>query len=750
MISKKSLIIIIFIGFFLIVGYFALKSQVLIDTLVNNFFTKYEEIDVKLLFIGEADGPGGEGAFSSPISERHAGVRVSGDKEAEINLTFRQPISFDSFSLFFKGNLHSVSSYLAEDFDVYYKDKSDRWRKIDQVRGNRSSVYRFYSPVTLSTDSIKIRISKAPFFDIVTYGDLKFYKGYRVGFLEGIEKFFFEQRKSLPAYLFYSFLFYILLLIPGYVTLDLIGRRRNNFIDAEYKIVFAPVITIVLLFLIALIYLLIGKLSILNFYWIIFVFSLFIFLNRRLYKEISSSKFLLFLIGTILLITFLIQAQRDYLFNLQYIEKYLDELEFIPLRGGYYGYHADNTRPWGIARLLLDRKPIFGTHTEDYLMGCAPKEVLDRTPLLPMVAMVILHIFGKSHFIYQRFLNVLAALYYGGAYILLRTYFSRRVAKIGSILILLNVPLTFLAFNAEVYYKYFAIFPMLLAFILFFKEKNEKSLLIGALIGIGFLIHPITLFFSAVLFILYFLKCRFTHQFFKKATAAFSILIILFVCWSLISYYLKAEASISEKNVYLGQITTINYETVKNKLENLLNIFIPNILLKQPDGGSIRLMSQDFWIPVARFSIISNLTPAIFILFLIYFGKNIRNNLEILLMAITPLLIYIILYPDYTFKHHYLLYPFVIPCFLGCVTSGLIEEKRLIRLVVFGSYPLFMFIGLYFFSGVFVTMQYTSFVIHGLFWGIILLYTFLSLLLIKIGACDSNRFTKNISFNTYS
>lgn len=722
---KKKLLIVACIGFLLTSGYFILKSQGLVE--------KYQEIEVKSLFIGGANDPGGEKTFSSPISESHWGVIVTDGKEAEINFTFREPISFDSFSLFFKGNLHSVSSYLAEDFDVYYKDQSDNWRKIDEVRGNRSSVYRFYSPVTLSSDSIKILVSKAPFFNTATFGDLRFYRKHKVGLTEGIKNFLFEQRKSPLAYLFYSFLFYILLFVPGYVTLDLVKRKQGMFKDIESKIVFAPIISVVILFLIALFYLLLGDLNILNFYWIIFIVSCFIFLKKHLHKEVISSKFLLFLIGTFILVTFLIQAQRDYLFNLQYIEKYLDELEFIPLRGGYYGYHADNTLQWRIAKLFLHKIPIFGSQTEDYLMGFGtPKVIFDRTPLFPMITMVILRMFGESHFIYQRFLNVLAALYYGGVYLLLKRYFSKRVAKISSILILLNVPLTFLAYNAEVYHKYFAIFPVLLAFILFFKEENEKSFLVGALMGVGFLIHPMTLFFSAVLPFLYFLKYRFTHQFFKKMIAVFSVLILLFVCWTLTAQYLKSQAGVGAKNLYLTKITAINKETVKNKLANLTDVFIPNILLKKPGGGRMPLMSYDFWIPVIRFSIIFNLTPVMFLFLLIYFRRRIKND-EILLMAIVPLLIfYIVLSSDYTLGRSYLFYPFVIPCFLGYVTSRLVKEKRSTRLVVFGSYPAFMFISLYLISGVFVKMKYTSLVIYGLFWGIILTYIFLSLLLIKI------------------
>lgn len=696
---------------------------------------RYEEIEAKSLFVGEKK----EGTFAPPISADQNGVTFPKGLKGEIFLNFSQPIPFDSFSLFFGGNLHLVSSFLAEDFDVYYKDNLGQWNRIVEVKGNRSSAYRFYSPTTISTDSMKISISKVPFADVTAFNDLKFYKKTKVGLLEGIKYFFYDQRKSLPAYLFYSFLFYFFLLFPGYVILDLIGRKRNSFLDIEWKTVLAPLVTIVILFFIALFYLLIGDPNILSSCWLIFILSLLVFLKRRLDKEVFSAKFILFLVGTVLLISFFIQAQRDYLFNLQYIEQYLDKLELVPvgLRGGYYGYHGDNTVQWRIAKLFLHKIPIDGDLTKDYLSDFSPEIIFDRTPLLPMISMVILRLFGESHFVYQRFLNVLAALYYSGVYLLLRTYFSKGAAKITSVLLLLNVLLTFCVFNVEIFYKYFAIFPVLLAFALFFKEKNRNPFLIGILIGVGFLIHPMTLFYDAVLFLLYFLRYKLTMQFFKKITVVFSILLFLFAGWVLVSQHLKSEAGIEAKNQYLAKVTAVNEQVVENKLANLLAFLAPNPLLKNPGGGVIRLFSRDFWIPVLNFSLISNLTPAMFILLIIYLSKNRKKNYEILLMAVVPLLIYVFFYPIYAYGRFYILYPFAIPCFLGYITNWLIKEKKAVRLIVFGSYSFFMLINLYYIAEFFTKMGNTSLVVLCLSWAKILSFGLLSLLLIKMGA-DNN------------
>lgn len=721
--KQKKKIIVLSALFFIIGLFFVLQ---------NREFAKYEEINVRPLFVGGPDEPDGEKTFSSPISGNYQAIIVAEDRPASVFLNFREAVSFDGFSVFFKGDLVSANSYLAEDFDVYYKDRLGEWKKIDEVRGNRSSVYQFYSPTTLSSNSINLSISKAAFFNIVVFGDLRFYEKHSLGLIEGIKNFFFEQRKSLLAYLFYSFLFSILLLLPGYTVLDLVKRRETMFENGEYKIVFAPIVSIIILFLIALLYLLFGDLNILNFYWLVFIISCFIFLKRRLYREVISSKFLLLSIGAFILITVLIQAHRDYLFNLQYIEMYLDKLEFIPLRGGYFGYFGDNIRQWRIAKLLLHKIPISGEQTEGYLMGSKPGEIFDRTPLLFMITTVILRMFGESHFVYQRFLNILAAFYYGAIYLLLKKYFSEKVAKVGSLLALLNVPLTFLTINAEIYHKYFAILPMFLAFTLFLKEKNEKSFWIGILVGISFLIHPMALLFSLVLVCLYLARYRLTTKFFKKATVVFGLLVLLVLTWVLVSQYLKFKAGIVEKNRYWQEMTDFNREMVKNKLANFGNLFMTNILLEKPEGGAIRLMSSDFWIPFLRFSIITNLTPLMFIAFLAYLKKGIKKSYEILLMALLPFAIYILSVNTYMVSWYFnMIYPFSIPCLLGYITSEVIKKKKAFKLLIFGSYSFFMLISLYFVDGVFAKMKYLSLVIWSSAWGIILLYIVLSLFLIR-------------------
>lgn len=736
--KKRSILIFSFLFLFLFGSCFLLKSLKISINFVDRLVFQYKEIEVKHLFIGETDNAENDGIFASPISGQVRSLAVADGSPTELKLSFKEQISFDSFSIFFKGNLHSVSSYLAENFDVFYQDEQETWQKIDEIQNNSSSVYQFYSSGTISTNSIKIVVYKAP-CGSVQFSDLKFYQKVKVGLIKGIGNTFFEQRKSLPAYFFYSFLLYAFLFIPGYVFLSSLGNKTGSFEGKEeYKIILSPIVTIILLFFIAILYLLTGNNGIFDFFWIIFIFSSLIFLKKDLYRTIFSSKSLWFFIIMAFLITFLVQAERDCLFNFQYAEKYLDKLEFIPLRGGYYGYHGDNILPWRIAKLFLRRIPLNGENTKDHLLGFKPKDVFDRTPGLPLITMVILRLLGESHFIYQRFLNVLASLYYGGAYLLLKKYFSKKVAQITSLLVLLNVPLTFLAFNAEVHYKYFAIFPILLAFLFFFEKKNTNHFLIAILICVGFLVHPMTLIFSSILFLSYFLRYKLTLKFFKKAALAFLLLTLFIIAWALVSKHYKSKFGISSTGLYFKKVAVFNEEVVVNKFVNLVNIVIPNILLRKPGGGKILFQSRDFTIPVMRFSIVFNLTPLMFILFFVHLKRSIKENKEVLLMAGLSPLIYIILYSSYAPGNYFVLYPFIIPCLLGIITNRLVRKKKIFKLIIFSTYIAFMLVSLYFVSGVFITMKCVSIVTHQLFWMIVLMYLFLSGILIKLIAKDGH------------
>ena len=737
MVNKKTLII-FFIAFLSTGLFFGLKGSILTDKFIDVFFTKYQEIDIKDSFIGNDNDPEGNEILGSPLTQ--VGVIVSSISPRSprtIHFGFKKPIRFDSFSIFFYGDLHSVSSTSAKDFCVYYQDKKDQWQVMAEVRDNTSPVYQFRSPTTISTNAVEIVILRASFHGIVRYGDLKFFQKQRVGVGEKLKFFINSRRRGLLARWFYYFTFLGFLFLPGYIIMDLITKRKKWKIDSDSKIIFSPVFSIVFLSLIALIYLLTGRKAILNSYLFIFLCSLIWFVKnrKRLFKEIRNSITPLLLITTALLIIFLVIAERDYLFNLPYFYHYLDKLEPIPM-AGYPGYEADNRFQWGIARMFLHRFSPWSTEATPFLLGGTPATVFDRTPVLSLMTTVILGIFGESHFIYQRFLEVLAVLYYGAAYLVIKSYFSKRIAKIVIVLILLNVHLTYYAFNAEVYFKYFAIYPMLLALILINKKGRFNNLITGLLIGISFFIHPMVLIFAAVVFFVYLKKYKISRKFFEKSFISFFSTFVFFLGWALFSRYIKQKANLDlleSQNLYLKKLLSFRPQFLFNKLINIVNIFIPDVLLKSFHGSIGKADFFNYFIKFfLRLSLMAALSPIfIIVLILSLINKKFKNNWLFLYFGIGPLIIFVLILHDYSFGGYVLFYPFIMPFLLTLIVSRLVCMNIKKRLLIMVSYLLFMLLSLYYFSGVFVSINCASLVVHRLFLMILVIYFALSTLLLK-------------------
>ncbi len=684
---------------------------------------------------------GDEKLLASPISEKHFGIAVSKDRPAIIEFPFSQVVNLSGFSVYFYGNLHSVSSYLAENFKVYYKN-NHQWRLVDIIQGNRSSHYALKMDENKEIRAFKLVISKATIDNSVELGDLKFYIKRSASFAQGVTNFINYHSKGFLSYVWYTFIFYLILLIPGYTLLHFISNPLKINLDVNYKIVFSPIISIVILAVLSSAFIFTKIALFLDIYIPFFVISLFLFLRLGLYKELKKGIFPLFIIASVLFIVNLLQAERDFLFNLDYIEKYLDQLKFIPLRGGYYGYHADNTLQWGIARSFLHQVPIFSEEAENYRLGHGGVSVFARTPLLPVVVTPILKLFGESHFIYQRFLNVLMSLYYGGAYLLVKSYFSKRTAKIVTVLMLLSVHLTYQTFNTEIYLKYFAIYPIFLALILINKESRLSNLIVGLLIAISFFIHPMALIFIAVLFFVYLKRYRISQKFFEKSFVSFFPTFLLFIGWTLFARYMKLKAgldTLNGKNIYIEKIFSFRLEYLFNKLINVINIFVPDVLLRGFNGTMSDPKFLNYFIATfLRFSIISALSP-IFIIIIIFslINKQSKKYWEPLCLGVGPLIIFLFALHAYSLGGYAIVYPFILPFLFGFIVSQLNPMNFEKRLLVLVSYPLFMLLPLYYFSGIFIGMRYASISVSILLGVIILTYIFLTFLLLQLGGLTS-------------
>jgi len=742
----KQLAKIIILIFTIILG-FLLKAYY-----KTPFLPKYLEIDISQL-IDENKDLYWKDAFTPPtnrdgqyLNKMRVLSGISPDKPGIIKFCFKKPISFDGFSIFFPGNFHSVSSMLAKDFEVYYLNEKNELVLLDKVKNNSSPLYWLKTKSRITTTEFQIVVNKPAFYNEnltgdIWYKDVKFFKKEKVSFWEGVKYFLSEKSDSLPAYWFYYLIFLVILFLPGEVIIYFYEKFKKTKLDADFKLVISPLFSLLLLSSSVFFYVISGYRVFLNTLWLFIVVAIFVFIKNKIWYEVWESKMPLFFIVLALAINFLTIAHRDYLFNMQYIGKYLDSLRPIP-NEGYIGYFADNYYPWRIARVYSNRMH-FSSPEAKSLLG--ETSIFDRTPLYPLMIAGILNFFGEGHFIYQRFIEVVGVIIYGVYYVLFKKYFSPKVALLTSFLLILNVQLSWMPFNAEFFYKYFSNYPILIAYILVLTKKDFNKFLIAFLVGLSFLIHPHTGFYGATLLILYFFRYRNIKRFIKATYPILFCMFFLFFLWIVLPIIFQGNSGgrlgPTFNKYFSGENMLPDGNFVLNKVINLINLFIPNFLLDGILGGKISFLSREFKTELLRYSIITNLTPAFFILFFLFLIKRFRKHSEIIILGLVPLFLFWLIYLNkYNFYFHYgglyfTLYPATLPIIFACGVSYLIKKKKYLRHIVFASYFLFMAINLYYISGNFHgAMRCVSTTVNFLLYSIVLVYLILSLFLIKIGS----------------
>lgn len=677
---------------------------------------------------------------SSPIDPPYELAIPSGGTAA-IELPFEKPINTNGFSIYFPGNWHAISSYLATDFDIYYQEKGRSWILANQTRNYSSSSFKFRLPQNKDVLAFKLVIHKAAFNNTVQITDLRFFQEQKSTFLRGLIFFLDSQNKSLAAYGFYTALFLLLLLIPGYALLSILRNKllRNKFqktpSNIETRLIFAPIISILILALLSVLFMLTRIDTILYLYLPIVFAGVIYVLKHQLYRDILQAKFCLFLVITVLLIVSVLQAQREFLFNKDYVEKYLDKLEFIPsgFSGGYFGYHIDNTRQWGIARSFLHHAPVFSEAAYRYRLGDKGDSALNRTPFLPIILVPVLKIFGESHFVYQRFLNVLMSFLYPAFYLLIKAIFNRKTAKVTSLLMLLSVHITFQTFNAEIYPKYFSIYPVVLVIFLITKKDsgNLKFILIGLLLGMAFLTHPLNLILTAAIF-LYYLACNgLSKKSLIKCFYSFFPTLLLAVGWNILTSYIKNNSAgvVPVQNIYVADVIGQSGFNLFNKLINFVNLFIPDILLRRTDPslGILKTLLNNF----LRYSLISAITPLMFLFAVLQLDrKNLRRYSLPLWFGLGPQIIIFMLLNSYSYGGHVLF--FYLPFLFGFIVETLWPTPLIFRIFILISFPLFSLYSLYRWSGVIITFGYKSDLISFLYTETFVIYLLLSLILVKL------------------
>jgi len=712
---------------------------------------KYEEIDLKpVVKEDDRDFPGWD-IFSSIndsegnyIGKGKSLGDITPQTPALIKLKFKEPENLSGFSLFFFGNLDSISSAMPQDFRVAYYNPDGEKIFLKEVKNHSSPVYRFFSKKELHATGIEILITRAVFVDnqgkgTVLYRDFKFYTKRSVPLMTGIIDFISQNNRKLLAFWAYYLIYFFFLFIPGYVGQSLLKKKWKVNLGAEEAVVFSPLLTLILIPISVSLYLLSGFTILLYLYAFVFFISLVIFIRAKLYQDFFANKILLLVMAVSLFVVSLTIAQREYLFNLPFARMELDQIS-PPTILGYSGYHADSMLPWRIGQIFLHRLDLGSPRAKELLMGT----IFDRTPVLPMLTSVIMKYFSESHFVYQRFLETLTALYYGTFFVLIKKYFSKKIAVITLLLMWTNVQLSLMSFNVELYYKYFAIYPVLLAITLIIKNKENRSLAVGLLTGLAFLIHPFTLIPSSSIIIFYFTRNRFDRKFIRQPTVVIATLALLCAGWFLIPKLTGlSNNAVRGKSLYFIRASKFEGNMLINKAVNFVNLFIPNSPLKKVGAeGKLSITSPEYKHEFLRFSLISNLTPVLFILLVVYLVKNRAKDYPAIIFGLAPVFTFWLLYlqeynQSYSFGGSYfLLYPFSLPFLFSYLVSNLAKESRVRRLVIYSSYVLFMFFILYYVSWVFNKMSPTSLTTKGIFWLIVATFFSLSAYIVKYASSN--------------
>jgi hypothetical protein len=696
-------------------------------TLHLNVLVENDAIDKR--FIGDTR------LLANPISQMHLEITVTDGGNQVITIPFAETTTLGGFSFFSPGNLHAASSFLPREFTVESLDVSGNWQVVDTISNNTSAVYQFNFPVNTEVQGLRLVVNGASYKNVAAFADLKFYTYEALSLFATVVRVFSTAQKGIPFYMGYSLVLVLYLFLSGLFFYKHLVYKTNT-LSFEWGMLFSIVLSIAFLMLCGGLYAL--------FYWDVFLYLPLIPLTvgtiSLIYTNFSFDKIALLRLFAIcfvvLLIADSIQAQRDILFNLPYIERYIDTLKVAPIEGGYFGYHADNTLPWGSALVLLTKTPFFSELADAYRVGFNGASFFDRTPGLIFTMLPVLKLFGDSHFIYQRFLTVLMSLFYVAVYVFVKEVKSYRAALVVTLLLLLNVPLSYRIGNVELYYKYFALLPLFMSLAVILKEKklSQKHLITVAFLNIvAVVIHPLNLIFMCIVAIYFLLTSGLTRNFLHKILLTIVPTGLLFLGWLWLGDVVKGRyLNNSFTNIYVSKVSDLDSTMLYNKLANAVNIFIPDILLKGYEGSYFDVSFYDYYSTLfLRHSLIAWLSPLLFITLIISLLYNFRESWRWFLFGSGPLIFYWLTNHGYFVGGITLLFPFVLPFMFLCIVPIISSHKRLGPLLVL-SYILWGIFSMYHLSGIFIGMHYVSNSIDILKWTIVSVYLILALILLRL------------------
>ncbi|MFC1700342.1 glycosyltransferase [Patescibacteria group bacterium] len=731
-----------------VLKYFLLiTSTVILVTFINNGndLSIFEKLtDYQSYFIGN------QMLLNSPVQEKNFRVRLDGNNH-EVYFPFSKSLNISGFSVFFPGNYKDTVSYLPTDFDVYFKEaESERWILGEEVRNFNRTSYVFLMGESRNMMGFRMDIKGAFNKNIVQISDFKVLRYKSVTLHKFINNWLLGHSKTFVARILYTMLFLLTLLVPGIVLFNKITNRSKTFSDSLILIL-SPVISAVLLAILGIIYILTGFWVVFYIYIFIFIVSLLIFVKDKLYKLLKDNKSALAISLLSIFISILLQSYREGLFNLSYIEHVIDGFSYLPV-SSYFGYHIDNTLPWAISRSFLHRVSVFSDLSNNFRLGHPVTSVLDKPPLLPIILVPILGIFGESHFIYMQFMTVTTSLFFSTFYLIFKTKFRYKVAVITSLLLLLSCPFTFKMGNFEVYNKYFAMYLILVGiFLENYKEFKGKYCLIGFLLTIGFLVHPMTLLISIAFPIIFYFKNKHKKKIILKVLLSYLFLfatgvLFLFVTSKIRQNYTNVEGT----NLYVDMVFSADKKIIiKDKLLNFISVFLPDIsmLRYRISVKDTSFVDLSTWY-LDRFlliSFISIVTPIFFFIGLRrIFSKESIRQLPLLFYGLIPVTLLFILYPRYAPGWHMQFNIILVPVFLALVVDAVENMRPKSKVFLYISHILFSLLSLYRVSWIFNNMKYNNPSIAWLFRFILVTYFLLSFYLLNFVTNGCERKKKSV------
>lgn len=646
---------------------------------------------------------------------------ISSSSHKSLKIEFKSPVKFDAFSFVSVGNMAGVASFSPRDFNVH-SIKNDKAALLKEIRNNTDPeiFIKLSDPQTI--DGIVLEFIIANQFNTVSISDFSLYTKSTVGFIDYLVYLNSKYSKGVLYYFIITFVLLLYLFVPGVVILKTLLKKYLNGFSLGFTYVLGPIISIFILFILGCITVISGLNLFLHAYSLLFIICFFFFIQKKYYLDLYIRRKLIFYLLLILFFLNITQAHRDYILGLPFAEKYLDSVKEMPFTGGYYGYHVDNTRTWGFSRILLERVPLDNSLAQNYIFGEQIKTVFDRTPLASISYMPILSSFGKSHFFYQRYLNVLVFCFFLSVFYLISNLFNRKVAYLTHLCILLNVPLLLQVFSTERHLKYFAFYPLLLTFYFIYKKKIVWA---SFTLFMAYFIHP-----SVLLFIPTILLCVLFIFGLNKSTVWRLLYLVLptsifFIVWnafvSLYIYQVLFQGEISANNMYISRVNDFSSTYVLDKISNAFSVFIPGIFKE-----SFSFMySREYLQRILNYSLLSSVSPLV-----VYYAiKNIfveRTELKFaIILTVIPYITFLVYIPNYTNGTNFIqIYPILIPLLFAFFFAYSSRLTTFVRILAILGYLVMQLISIRYISEIGLPSLYVNSATKFLFLAFIAVYLF--------------------------